>query len=70
MSSLPKIPWDQAPDWANYAAYQPSGVLRWFQHKPIRHFHQWSLSLHDGKCQDHEPLTTTQWRQSLERRPE
>jgi hypothetical protein len=70
MKPLPKIPWDKAPPWANYAAYQPTGVLRWFEWEPILQHGQWCLSLFGGRYQDHEPVRREGWEGSLERRPE
>lgn len=69
MKPLPKIPWDKAPPWVNFAAYQPSGVLQWFDREPTLQHGQWCLSLGGGKCQDYEPLTRKGWDRSLERRP-
>jgi len=69
MKRLPKIPWDQAPPWANYAAYQPTGVLRWFEWEPMLQHSQWCLSLFGGRYQDHKPITLGGWSESLEPRP-
>lgn len=69
MKRLPRIPWEKAPDWANYAAYQPDGVLRWFEYEPRKDLRQWSTNIHGGRYQDHVALSEGQWGASLQRRP-
>jgi hypothetical protein len=70
MRRLPRIPWEKAPDWANYAAYQPTGALRWFRKLPRKEHLQWSTNILDDRCQDHVALSEGEWGASLQRRPQ
>lgn len=35
MATKFKYPWDQAPDWANWAATDARGVQFWYENEPV-----------------------------------
>ena len=67
-----RYPWDQAPDWAMWAATDRCGDLWWYQSLPVvsESLRLWD-SADDGECYGgFMQANYKDWRNSLEKRPE
>lgn len=63
----PRYPWDEAPEWAMWAATDADGCKVFYENEPTEGLYEWS---HNGGdlCQiKHNAYPT--WRDSLEKRP-
>jgi hypothetical protein len=67
---MSRYPWDQAPEWAKYAATDKNGAAFWFENKPTMiSFLGPSVCTHvanGGLC---KAIHFTSWEDSLEERP-
>jgi hypothetical protein len=60
-----EIDWRNAPEWANYHAYEEDGVGYWFQKKPYKFYGIWK---NEGKFIE-SGYTITNWQETLTCRP-
>ena len=63
-----KPDWKDAPEWANYLAMDADGSWYWFGKEPIAHDTFWSSPYDFNDMQ--ADIDTSNWRGTLEQRPE
>lgn len=71
-----RYPWERAPEWAKYAATDLSGACYWFECEPVCKTRYWYPVCktrywygETGMCAKIED-SGTDWKQSLETRPD
>ena len=64
-----RYPWDQAPDWAMWAATDSDGISFWYGKKPYAGEIGWRVTSTHWKSIGRR-IESDDWRNSLEKRPE
>jgi hypothetical protein len=63
-------PWEDAPDWAEYAAIDQNGRAFWYEGKPKLMYTIWAVSFGDVKLISFGNLKKNKnWKLSLQKRP-
>ena len=69
LSKPTRYPWNQAPDWAMWAATDSDGISFWYGKKPYAGEIGWRLTSTHWKSIGRR-IESDDWRNSLEKRPE
>lgn len=64
-----KPDWKDAPTWAKYLAMDADGVWYWYENKPVKLGDDESWTEFTGR-QPEQASSFTNWRKSLEQRPD
>ncbi len=71
MNNVVKLPWDQAPEWAQWAAMDGTGEWWWYEYEPIfltpADWEEWCVP--GGTCLEFEFPHCTNWKESKRQRP-
>ncbi len=65
-----QLPWDKAPEWAQWAAMDCKGEWFWYSHEPLPDRLEWALQfVIDSKCRLFDFPPCTNWKESKRKRP-
>ena len=64
-----RVPWEEAPEWANWAATDFDGMRFWYQSEPFVGDVKWNNSGGQSQYADHQNGCAN-WRASKQRRPQ
>ena len=67
MNNVVKLPWDQAPEWAQWAAMDADGEWWWYENEPEISHILWRHTNGLLYCFNFPPCTN--WRESKRQRP-
>ena len=62
-----QLPWDKAPEWAQWAAMDDAGSWYWYSDEPPLIDGVWTLE--KGTCLDFDFPPCTNWKESKRKRP-
>ena len=63
-----KPDWKDAPEWVKYLAMDEDGTWYWYGKEPIAHYNCWAVPNEINSMQ--ADIDTSNWRDTLEQRPE
>jgi hypothetical protein len=66
-ANMLQLPWDKAPEWAQWAAMDDDGVWYWYAYEPALCEEQWHSSI--GICHRFDFPACTNWKESKRKRP-
>jgi hypothetical protein len=68
-ANMLQLPWDKAPEWAQWAAMDESRQWYWYEDNPIidERYLAWQISSSDHEPFDFPPCTN--WKESKRKRP-
>ncbi len=66
-ANMLNLPWDKAPEWAQWAAMDDNGDWYWYSEEPPRIDDEWTLK--KGICLSFEFPPCSNWKESKRKRP-
>lgn len=64
-----QLPWDKAPEWAQWAAMDGDGEWWWYKYDPHCGVRQWNTSLTNGAFEQFSFPPCSNWKESKRKRP-
>lgn len=65
----PKLPWDEAPTWARWAAMDKDQCWWWYETEPFARTSTWTSERLDHACTSFYSPPCDDWRESKQARP-